>query len=162
MMVTKREAVKKISELIKDIKIAMLMTEDAGGDFHSRPMMTQENEFDGDLWFFAGQTSDKVKEIEKKPAVNVVYVHGGKYISIAGKADIVTDVKKKKELWNETLRVWFETGPESPEVVLIRVDSKTAQYWDTPDGVIGYVADMVKVLLTGDKDGAGESAKVKF
>ena len=161
-MVTKREAVKKVSDLIKDIKIAMLMTEDANGDFHSRPMMTQQNDFDGDVWFFADRKSDKVKEIEKKPGVNVVYVQGGKYISIAGKADIVTDVKKKKELWNETLRVWFESGPESEDVVLIHVDGITAQYWDTPDGPIGYLADMVKVLLTGDKDGAGESAKVKF
>jgi general stress protein 26 len=162
MMASKREAMKKVNELIKDIKIAMLMSEGADGEYHSRPMMTQQREFDGDLWFFAGRTSPKVREIEKKPSVNVVYVDGGKYVSIAGKGEIVTDVKKKKELWNETLRVWFEDGPESEDVVLIRVDSKSAQYWDTPSGPIGYLADMIKVVLTGDKEGAGDNEKVKF
>jgi general stress protein 26 len=163
MMASRREGIKKVNELIKDIKIAMLMSEGAEGEYHSRPMTTQQREFDGDLWFFSGRTAGVVREITKKPNVNVVYVDGGKYVSIAGKAEIVTDVKKKKELWNELLRVWFKDGPESEEVVLIRVDSKSAQYWDTPSGPLGYLADMIKVVLTGDKEeGAGESAKVKF
>ena len=162
-MASKREGIKKINELIKDIKIAMLMSEGAEGEYHSRPMMTQQAEFDGDIWFFSGSTDPKVREIKNKPNVNVVYVQGGKYVSIAGKAEIVTDVKKKKELWNETLRVWFDGGPESDDVALIHVIGKSAQYWDTPDGPIGYLADMVKVLITGNKEeGAGESDKVKL
>lgn len=161
-MASRREGIKKINELIKDIKIAMLMSEGAEGEYHSRPMMTQQAEFDGDIWFFAGRTSPKVREIEKKPHVNVVYVEGGKYVSIAGKAEIVTDVKKKKELWREDLRVWFDSGPESEDVVLIRVESKSAQYWEGPSGPLGYLADMIKVVLTGDKEGMNENEKLKF
>ena len=161
-MTTKHDAVKKVNELISGIKIAMLMTEGHDGDFHSRPMMTQEQDFDGDLWFFAERTSEKVADIERNPLVNVVYVSDGKYISIAGKADIISDVKKKKELWSETMRVWFEAGPESHDVVLLRVQSHSAQYWDSPSGLLGKAASMVKVILTGDKDAAGESDKVRF
>ena len=42
MMTTKRDAVKKVNELIGHIKIAMLMTENADGEFHSRPKRNVE------------------------------------------------------------------------------------------------------------------------
>lgn len=161
-MTTRHEALKKINKMIGSIKSAMLTTIDDDGDLHSRPMMTQEHEFDGEIWFFASRRSDKVREIERVPSVNVAYVDGSNYVSIAGRASIVSDIAKKKELWNDALRIWFEDGPESPEVVLIHVNAKSAQYWDTPDGVIGKAVSMVKVILTGDEDAAGDSEKVRF
>lgn len=161
-MTSRQDAIEKINDMIGDIKVAMLTTVDEHGDFHSRPMMTQEQRFDGDVWFFASRTSDKVREVEREPQVNLAYVEGGNYVSIAGKAEIVTDMQKKKDLWNPALKVWFEDGPESPDVVLIHVDANTAQYWDTPDGMIGKAISVVKVLLSGDEDAAGDSAKVQY
>src|SRR5689334_858328 len=55
--------VKKLGELIKDIKFAMLTTVEPDGSLHSRPMATQEVEFDGDLWFFTGASTAKVDEV---------------------------------------------------------------------------------------------------
>ncbi|MEQ8675160.1 MAG: pyridoxamine 5'-phosphate oxidase family protein [Aggregatilineales bacterium] len=161
-MPTRQESIEKINDMIGDIKVAMLTTVDGDGDFHSRPMMTQERQFDGDVWFFASRTSDKVREIEHESSVNISYVEGGNFVSIAGQAEIVSDVQKKKDLWNPALKVWFEDGPESPDVVLIHVDAKSAQYWDTPDGMIGRAISVVKVLLTGEEDAAGDSAKVQY
>ena len=43
------QAIKKISEMIKDIRIAMLSTVTADGAIHSRPMATQQAEFQGEL-----------------------------------------------------------------------------------------------------------------
>ena len=161
-MVNRQQAIDKINELIADIEVAMLTTVDADGDFHSRPMITQEHHFDGDVWFFASNDSDKVREINANPSVNVAYVEGGNYVSIAGQADIVTDVTRKKDLWHDSLQVWFPDGPESSNVVLIHVDAQTAQYWDSADNAVSKAVDRVKVILTGDKDAAGESAKVEY
>ena len=161
-MTTRQESIEKINDMVKDIGVAMLTTVDADADFHSRPMVTQEQDFDGDVWFFADRTSDKVREVMQNSSVNVSYANGGNYVSIAGNAYIVDDVQKKKDLWNEGLSVWFENGPESPEVILIRVDAKTAQYWDSADNAIGKAINAAKVLITGDKDAAGDSDKVQF
>lgn len=161
-MTDRQEAIEKINEMIADIKVAMLATIDNDGDLHSRPMMTQEHEFDGDVWFFAARDSDKVREIQQNPDVNVTYVDDGNYVSIAGKAEIIADVQKKKDLWHESLSAWFEDGPEADSVVLIYVDAKSAQYWETMGGAIGQALNVMKVMLTGDKDDAGDSAKVTY
>ena len=51
------------------------------------------------------------------------------FISMVGDAQIVTDVAKKKELWMEELEQWFEEGPESESVVLIKVTPARVAWW---------------------------------
>jgi len=70
---THQEGVKKLAELIKDIDIAMLTTVDEDGTLRSRPMSTQEVEFDGDLWFLTSDDTAKVGEISRENRVNVSY-----------------------------------------------------------------------------------------
>lgn len=41
--------VKKLSDLIKGVKFAMLTVQTAEGHLHAHPMTTQEVEFDGDI-----------------------------------------------------------------------------------------------------------------
>lgn len=162
-MPTKKETIQKINDMIGEVTVAMLVTVDSQGMLQSRPMTTQKQEFNGDLWFFASRGSEVVKEIEKHAAVNVAYSEDGNYVSLSGDAAIVTDVQKKKELWNPELTVWFEgKGPEAPEVVLLKVNAKAAQYWDTPNGVIGNAINVVKAVLSGDEESAIDSDKVKF
>jgi general stress protein 26 len=162
MQPTREEAIKKLHDLIKGIKTASLVTVDNNGQLHSRPMVTQEAEFNGDVWFFTARDTDKTYESEMHPQVNVTYASGNTFVSLAGRASIVDDVAKKKELWKESLRVWFENGPEDPNVVLLKVEGDEAQYWDAPDGPIGSLVAMAKVVLTGNKNAAGESAKVNL
>ena len=66
------EAINKIKELTEGIDFCMLTTLD-GGVLRSRPMSTQEFEFDGNLWFFTSDNTNKVEEIEKDGRVNVAY-----------------------------------------------------------------------------------------
>ncbi len=162
-MPTQKEVNEKINEMIKGIPVAMFVTMDHNGTFRSRPMTTQQQEFDGDLWFFASRGSDVSKEVEQNPEVNVAYSEDGNYVSLSGKAAIVTDIQKKKDLWHPELKVWFEgKGPEAPEVLLIKVNAREAQYWDTPNGVIGNAITVVKAVLSGDEESAIDSGKIKF
>jgi general stress protein 26 len=43
--------IQKLAELMKGIRFAMLTTVEEDGTLHSRPMTTQDTEFDGDLCF---------------------------------------------------------------------------------------------------------------
>jgi general stress protein 26 len=124
-----QEAIEKVKELIKDIDVAMLTTI-SGGKAVSRPMQTQEAEFDGDLWFLTMKDTAKYQEILANPAVNVAYA-GRSYVSISGTAEFSEDLERKKEYWNPVLSKLLETNYDDPNVVLIKVTPDTAEYWDS-------------------------------
>lgn len=125
----KQEELETLRDLIKDVDTAMLTTITEEG-LVSRPMKTQEVEFDGDLWFFTKKETDKYKEILHDKDVNVTYA-GKSYVSVRGRAEIVEDLNKKKELWSKTYEKIMQTSYDDPTVVLIKVKAEAAEYWDT-------------------------------
>jgi general stress protein 26 len=126
--------IKKIGELISGIKVAMLVTGEADGALRGRPMMSQEVEFDGTLWFFSSDRSPKSAEIRRQQNVQLSYMDASKnrYISISGLAEIVHDKAKAAELWEPAYKAWFPGGLEDPNLSLIRVTVAQAEYWDGP------------------------------
>src|SRR5690554_681597 len=93
-----QEALKTVHYLIKDIDTAMLTTISEDG-LVSRPMKTQDVEFDGDLWFLTKKDSDKFHQLLQNQQVNVAYV-GKSYVSIRGESQIVENTEKLKQFWN--------------------------------------------------------------
>jgi len=55
--------IQKLGELMKGIRFATLTATDEDGSLRSRPMTTQDIEFDGDLWFFTSADAEKVSEV---------------------------------------------------------------------------------------------------
>ena len=142
----------------------MLTTVDEGGDLHSRPMATQETEFDGTLWFFTRADSPKVGEIDREHRVNVSYAdaHKQHYVSLSGNARLVRDPAKNKELWNPLYRAWFPDGLDDPALALLRVDVERAEYWDAPSAKVVQIVGFLKALATGEVYEPGKHEKVKI
>src|SRR5688572_11191056 len=118
------KSVKKLASLIKDINFAMLTTVCPDGSLRSRPMATQRDAgFVGELWFFTDQNTAKVYEIENDRHVNVSYADPAKnhYVSVSGRARLVKDRAKAKELWNPFYKSWFPKGLDDPNLALLRV-----------------------------------------
>ena len=129
-------AMKKVAKLMRDLDFCMLTTYAKRGGLHARPMSNNgEVEFDGDVWFFSAADSRKVREIEQTSTVQLSYadLDNWRFVSMNGKARIVRDPKKKKELWLEELRQWFDEGPESEGIVLIKVTPSVVSYWNKKD-----------------------------
>lgn len=156
------EGVAKVAELIADIKVCMLTTTDATGRLVSRPMAVQEVEFDGDLWFFSSGDSPKVDEVRHGAHVNVAFASGDSWVSVAGDAEVVRDVEKAKELWNAGVAAWFPDGPETPDLVLVKVHADSAEYWDTPGGRAATLLSYVKARATGEPYSGGENETVRL
>ena len=97
----KEEALRKVSELIKEIRMAMMTTADADGTLHSRPMATHEGDFNGVLYFLTGKNSHKVDELNQDVHVNVAYANPDRnqWVSVAGSATVSRDQAKIDELW---------------------------------------------------------------
>ncbi|TYP88061.1 pyridoxamine 5'-phosphate oxidase family protein [Blastococcus xanthinilyticus] len=154
------EDTRKVAELIKGERFGFLTTLTPEGKLTSRPMTLQEVEFDGDLWFFAERSSHPVAHIAAQPQVNVGIGSGGTWVSLTGHARVVEDLAKKKELWNGGVEAWFPNGPEDPEVVLLKVEGDSAEYWDSPGGRLATAFSFVKAKATGERIDAGENKKV--
>ncbi|MFD1705702.1 pyridoxamine 5'-phosphate oxidase family protein [Siminovitchia sediminis] len=124
----KQEDIETLRELIKDVDTAMLTTATEDG-LVSRPMKTQEVEFDGDLWFFTKKETNKYDEILHNQDVNVAYA-GKSYVSVRGRAEIIEDLDKKKELWSKVYDEIMQTSYDDPNVILIKVKVEAAEYWE--------------------------------
>jgi len=159
----RQESIEKLKELIEGIDFCILTTVD-GGHFRSRPMSTQEFEFDGDLRFFTNENTHKVTEIQQDDRVNVAYskLEGSRFVSVSGRGEIVKDRAKIEELWNPVLKAWFPDGLEDPTLCLLRVNVEEAEYWDQPSGRIVQALGFVKALATGSEMDTGENEKIRF
>lgn len=160
---TYQEKVEKLRELIKDIDIAMLTTVDPDGNLRSRPMGTQETEFDGDLWFFTTVDTPKVAEIQKENRVNVSYAAPGKnrYVSVSGNAILVNDKAKMKELWSPIYKAFFPDGLDDPKLRLLKIKVDQAEYWDGPNGLIATMIGFAQALA-GKESEMGENEKFEL
>jgi general stress protein 26 len=153
---------KKLAELIKGIKIAMMATVDVDGTIHSRPMATQEHEFDGELWFFTSATSHKVDEVQRNHQICLAYADPSdqRYVSVSGAAELVRDRNKAQEYWNPVYKTWFPKGLDDPDLALLRVTVQKAEYWDTPSGTMVQLAGFVQSVVTGKRYEGGEHGKL--
>jgi general stress protein 26 len=156
------DAVAKVRDLVKDERTCMFTTIGPDGSIVSRPMATQEVEFDGDLWFFAEASSPKVAEVQADPRVNIGYAGSSSWVSVSGTAEVVRDARKNEELWNSFAEAWFAKGPTDPDVVLLKVRTQSAEYWDSPGGRVASVIALVKSKVTGDKPDVGENETVRL
>lgn len=159
----RNENIKKLGELIKDIKFAMLTTVEEDGRLRSRPMATQQSEFDGNLWFFTNANAPKVDEVQGHQKVNVSYAEpkDQKYVSISGTAELVRDRQKIEELWDPTYKAWFPKGLEDPDLALLKVSIDQAEYWDSPSSAVVRLVGFVKSVVTGEPIGnLGENEKI--
>ena len=164
-MANAAEKREQLRALMKGIDIAMFTTMGENGFPVSRPLSTQDAEFDGRLlWFFVRKNSAKVKEIERYPRVNVAYSSKDKnvYLSVAGTADIVTDQAKIDEFWNDALKAFFPRGPNDPNLCLIRVAVSTVEYWQGPSTGIGKAIAFLIARVTKNDDAMGQTYLMRF
>jgi general stress protein 26 len=157
------EGLKKIGELIKDVRICMMTTAAGDGSFDSRPMATQETEFDGTVWFLSRHESLKVKELESDSQVGLMYADPGNhnYVTAKGRATISQDKAKIHELWNPMFKAWFPGGEDDPQITVIRVDVTEAQYWEASSSKLVFGIKYLAAAVTGGKVDVGESGAVK-
>lgn len=161
---TDANKLQRLSELIKDIHIAMMTTVDSEGRLHSRPMGYQHPKegFTGTLYFFTRQSSHKVSELEWDHEVNVSFANpkAQDYVSFAGTARLSYDRTKMDELWNPAYRAWFPDGLDDPDLALIVINPRSIEYWESPNGTAIQVLGFLRAAVSGMRMQAGENVKI--
>lgn len=159
----RQESIDKIKELTEGIDFCMLTTMD-GGYLRSRPMSTQQFEFDGELWFLTSDNTHKVEEIAKDSRVNVSYSapDDNTYLSISGRGEVTKDRAKIDELWSPAHKAWFPEGKDDPHICALKVDVEQAEYWDAPNSKLVQLFGFVKAMATGQEADYGENEKINL
>ena len=127
-----------LAEKMAGIDIAILTTRMAGGQLAGRPMSNNGDvKYSGESFFFTYQDTHTVEDIERDGNVGLAYqgsaglFRGSKfYVFVEGKATLVRDKAAFKEHWTADLDKWFESGIDSPDLVMIKVRAEQIKFWD--------------------------------
>lgn len=154
----------KIQDIVDKIEVGMLTTMESDGEHRSRPMQTQKFDAEGNLWFFTSRSSHKTDELLENPNVNVSYAdtESQSYVSIIGEASLVNDPAVKKELWSPVAKAWFPKGLDDPNLTVLKVKVKEAEYWDSSSSSMVQAYHIAKALVTGEQYDEGDHGEVKL
>jgi general stress protein 26 len=159
----KNEQLTKVRSMVDDIRVAMMTTVDEQGNLVSRPMAAMQMDEEGTLWFFTKRTSPKVEQIdqnENKVNLSFSNVSDADYVSISGTATEVDDRAKIDELWDPQVKAWFPDGKEDPELILLKVHTNMAEYWNSSSSKMVRFFEQAKAALTDTVPDMGENKKV--
>lgn len=140
----------KLGELIRNIRIALLTTQDRDGCFHTRPVQTLQVEAVRTLWFFTDWRSPKVNELHHDVRVSLGYADPAKnvYVVATGSGCVIRDVQKATQLWSIEQRAYYPDGPQDDRLALLRVLIERAEYWIAP-GRSSYLLAAATAAVTG-------------
>lgn len=150
----------EIWDLIKDLKVAMMITND-NGILRSRPMHLVQDEFEGTLWFFTKSSGDKTDEIAADSDINLSFAdtNAQTYVSLSGTAKLIRDQKLIEKFWNPFIAAWFPEGKESDNVALIEVRITQAESWNAEESKMVQLYEIAKANVTDTKPDMGENRK---
>jgi general stress protein 26 len=155
---SRAEALGKINDLIKDIRMAMLTTAAPDGSLHSRPMATQNSEFTGELWFLTREDSGKVFDIHHDAHVSITYADGKQtFVALTGRAAVSQDRAKIEKLWSPLYMAWFPQGKDDPEIRVLRIRVESAEYWDAPSNALARNFQILMAAVTAGHAKVGEN-----
>lgn len=121
-----------LSDKMREIDIAMLMTRTDGGTIAGRPMSNNGDvEYDGDSYYFTMSDARMVADIEADPNVSLAFQGDDMFmVAVQGKAEIMRDKAAFEDHWNPDLDDWFEDGVDTEGLVMIKVSAERVHYWD--------------------------------
>lgn len=127
-----REAAIRLRALIGERTVAMVTATNRRFMPASRPLLTQELDDGGVLWFFVPSDGSLALDIETNPRVSATYCDTARhvFVSLSGYARLIYDPDRIFALWDPRVETWFTGGPLDPRLALLRVDIDHAEYWD--------------------------------
>lgn len=130
----------------------------------ARPMAIAQVTDQGQVWFLSGIETAKAHEIETDTRVHITCQNDRSvYLSLGGRASLVTDRAKIEELWQEPFKVWFPEGKTDPQIVLIAVKLEQGEFWDNEGwNKVKYLVESAKAYVQGTTPEANDGDQHAF
>lgn len=161
---TKHHDIEKLKDVIDGLDTAMFTTRTANGRLVSRPLRMQEIDEDGAMWFVTDRNSHKTEEIHAHPQVNLAFAApaDNTYVSVSGKATVLFDKARLQALWSPAMMMFYPDGLDDPDLCVLRVDLESAEYWDSPGGLVGNALYLAAAAITGDAGALSENRSMEL
>jgi general stress protein 26 len=147
-------------KLIKGNRFAMLTHRHPDGRLHSHPLTTQNRSLEpGDpLYFFVARETELGQRLLADGNVCVSYADPDKdvYISISGMARISENMDTKRRLFNALAKAWFPSGAEDPNLELVEVEIRHAEYWNIKESKTKQLFKIASAAVSGEQPVMGE------
>jgi PPOX class probable F420-dependent enzyme len=128
---------KAAAELMRATDYCALVTLDRDGTPQARAMQPFPPEPDLSVWFGTHVGTRKLEQIRKDPRVTLFYLasDGSGYVTLIGRAEIVTDPAEKAKRWMPSWQAFYEDANRGQDYVLIRVSPARVEMMSFPHGI---------------------------
>ncbi|HEX9186464.1 MAG TPA: pyridoxamine 5'-phosphate oxidase family protein [Vicinamibacteria bacterium] len=125
-------------EVMEKARYCALVTNAEGGYPQARAIDAFAPEADLTVWIATNPATRKVAEIRRDPRVTLYYYEtsGPGYVTLQGKAAIVTDPAEKAKRWKEDWKDFYADRNRGDDYVLIRVTPVRLEVVSYPHGVL--------------------------
>ncbi len=156
------DAVKKLQEMAKEVRVCMFCTYDEDNRLQTAPMSASKVDNDGAFWFISDKNSKRNEDLAANKTTDLIFGDPAKenYISVHGNGEIIFDKDIIKELWNPIAKTWFQGGVDDPNISVIKVMPDEAYYWDTKHGKMVSFLKILAGAVTGKTTDDGVEGKL--
>lgn len=155
-----KECVDRIWEVIEKARVCMMATQ-FGDGLRVRPMEALPERDENVICFITDRRGLREQAIEVSPEVYLTFVYPNEnvYLALTGEAFVIHDADCAERLWNRQQDGWL-SGPNDPNLMIIRVELWRAEMWDGPANSAVADFQFAKARLYGIKANLDESEKV--
>lgn len=139
-----------IWNLIKDIKVGMLVTKEQANDsLRARPMQLVQDDYYGTLYFYTSKSSAKVFEINEDREVCISFSEpkDNVHVSLSGKARLSEDKELIDRYWSDGVAAWFKGGKDDEELAILKVKITKGEHWDSTENKLFQLYEVTKANL---------------
>ena len=130
---TESKLKEKFWDELEDSGFVMLGLHGVDDDF-TRPMTANvDNE---KIYFFAARSEDLFKSLARSNRAIATFASKGHKLFASIHGSLVEDMDRAviERLWNPIVASWYKDGKDDPDLVLLRLDAKSADVWEAHTG----------------------------
>ena len=126
----------RMQKLVEQCPICLFATVLDKHPVVTRPMSVRKVCDEGNFWFLSSIDSNKNIEVGIDDRVQLFFVNlaESEFLSIYGKAEILTDKDKIRALWIQSEKGWFIEGTDDSTLSIIKVKPLHIDFWDSRRG----------------------------
>lgn len=121
----------KASALMERSFTGVLGTVDENGIPQLKAMIKTAANGIKEFWFCSNTSSKRVAQIQKNPNASLYFYDKKTFegLMLTGKADVSYDDEKRKEFWNDGMKMYYPLGYTDPDFALIRFTASKGNYY---------------------------------
>jgi general stress protein 26 len=128
------DALPLVTDALARFEPAVLLTSEGLGAIHTT--RTPDPSGGGKLWFLADARALLDWEANRRHVVTLTFQSPDErvFLTLSGKAEVVTDAEVTAALWRPAFKRWFPGGAADPRLLLLQFSPYDAEFYEAADG----------------------------